>query len=281
MLTFPSVYQLLPSYQNCCAWRRDKTIQVFSSADPRAWRRFSWVPDELRRGTGPAALDAMLEETNTLHTLMRKQQLPVRAVNVVTGLLDTQWKTFFSADTGEFLDTTPYPGDGTVIEWSAANGVVGEARASTTEHGTIFDADSARTVLRWILGTEIEPTKGLPLDFRAELQDNTGRGHKLMRLSYRAEPQVATGGEPVEFSVDLIGETSLATADLNNVTVRLLGNDGEVPRSLVAGPATIQGQTSERRIQLGLPMPTAPGTHVLELNLPGVGVFTEVLFATK
>ena len=135
MLTFPAVYQLLPSYPNCCGWEKDGTEQIggyFDSTDEKAWAKFAWVPDQFKTEQGRQALGDMLHETSHLQELM-KQPIPeeVRSFNIVTGLIDTQWKTFFGSQSGAFVGTKNYPGDGTVIEWSAANGAPSEARPAT------------------------------------------------------------------------------------------------------------------------------------------------------
>lgn len=285
MLTFPSVYQLLPSYQNCCGWQNDNTGELqryFKSTDKKAWKDFGWLPVQFKSGEGRDALHNMLKDASKLQDLMRGS-LPddVRTFNIVTGLLDTQWKTFFASQSGDFSGTKNYPGDGTVIEWSAANGTPSEARPSTAEHGTIFNGDAPRQAIRWLLGTDAEPKKGIPLDYRAVLRDAANHDFKLISIFYETEPSVSAPGAPTEFKLRLSGETALADADLRNVALRLRDQEGDRPLSITIKDAVKIGAIAQREIAATFASPSKPGLHSVSVTIPGVGTFSDMVFVLK
>ncbi len=281
MLSFPSVYQLLPSYPNCCGWKDQQgRITYFDSTDEAAWKRFSWLPAELNSSSGRQALATYLDEARTIHRLMQAQMpATVRTANIVTGLIDTQWKTFFDPNTGKFNGTTDFAGDGTVMEWSAANGAPSEARPSTMEHSRIFYGEVPRTVIRWLLGSDSAPTKGMPIDIRARLLDAKGETYDLTSMRYAVEPQVAAPGSPVELSLTLLGRRELASADLRNIKVTL-APDGPAA-STTLGASVSVGDFVQRDLTAVFAAPQRPGSHSVLLDIPGVGEFNDVVVVLK
>ncbi|MDF0673508.1 MAG: hypothetical protein P0120_04070 [Nitrospira sp.] len=285
VLTFPSIYQLLPSYRYCCAWKNETSGQIertFESTDQKSWMRFAWLPGQFKNGQGRDGLFNLLREASELQDLMI-QPLPegLRSFNIVTGLIDTPWKTFFGSQSGAFAGAIPYPGDGTVIDWSAANGVLSEARPSTAEHGTIFDGDAPRQAIKWLLGTDTEPRKGIPLDYRGVLRDAKGRDFNLINIFYETEPNVSVPGTPTVFRLRLRGELALAKADLRNVELWLDDETGGHPLQITRQEVVTEGNIAQHDIAAAFASPTESGPHSVNVKIPGAGTFADIVFVLR
>jgi hypothetical protein len=217
LLTFPSVYQLLPSYKNCCIERLVESPEDYSNIfDPFSiafWEQIDWLPNFYRSTEGKAFLQAKLEEAEKLHSLL-KAEIPgkVEFIPVVSGIIKTLRRAHFDPASGTFVDWRFGNGDGTVYEFSAANGRKINARPSTTEHARIFENDSARQVLRWALVGDIEPTSGgFSSDYRAIVKGETGQV-KIVYVGIEVDPPIVKTGGPGSLKVELVGESSLANS---------------------------------------------------------------------
>jgi hypothetical protein len=89
-------------------------------------------------------------------------------------------------------------------------------------------ARAAKTVLKWVFGSDAEPKKGLDTGFRSLFRDATNSDFKISGLSYMLEPNVSSAGSPIEFKLRMTGEKVLANSKPQNVRVSVEGS-GAVP----------------------------------------------------
>lgn len=285
LLSFPSVYQLLPSYQNCCGWREKNYAPLqgqFSAFDEIAWRKFGWLPARFRTPEGQRFLASALEEGKRLSMLMQdKIPRSVRHANIVTGLITTQSKSYFNPQTGLFTGQDGYPGDGTVIEWSAANGAPSEAKPAHDQHQTIFDGPGARTALRWLLNDDVEPRSGLITGFRGNLKDARGHTVDLASIEYEATPQILKPGAAGTIALRLRGKAALADADLSNI--RMVLGDGATAMLLTAtvSSAVPSDDGIERIVSASFAAPSEFGVYSIGTDIPGVATYDEYIVVVK
>lgn len=226
VLTFPSIYELLPSYEKCCAFKQPSSVTpvYFDPFQSGSWERFGWMPQSLRTPDRKAWLKETL--VNARGVLNLAVPPGPNVVMVVNSLVPTSWRVFFDPSNGNVLSYMDQPGDGTVAQWSAANNHLNEARPSLTSHQTIFADDAARQVLRWVLVSGPQPTGAVVFDVKATLKTNTGKFVSLRNASVTLDPPVLEPGQQGRFIVKLGGFQDLVNADLTNMTVRL--DDGPV-----------------------------------------------------
>jgi pimeloyl-ACP methyl ester carboxylesterase len=275
MLSFPSIYQLLPSYQNACGWRESPDAPVedqFSSFDERAWARFDWLPENFKSSEGRGFIRRNLAEAKRLAELM-DADIPstVRCANIVSGLIDTRWKSFFHPETGAFVGHMTRAGDGTVIEWSAANSSPSEARGAEEQHETIFAGPVARQTIAWLLGDDAEPTKGNTSGNRGVLRDTAEQSFDIINIAFQVEPSLLRPGEQGSVIIQLTGDDALADANFSNIRVTL---DDE---PLTVMEAAAMSSSAQRTLSACFTAPGVDGAHLITIDITGLARFYEYI----
>ena len=171
MLTFPSVYELLPSYDNCCEYVTNAPPSEYFDDifDPEGMAdKFQWLPPSLSSDKGRAWLANTLATAKAI-SLVRIPQ-DVRLVPIGNSLIETPWRILFNKMDGKPSKYISRGGDGTVYYVSAANGERDDLRVSLVEHQRLFADQSARSVLTIVLAGGQELTAGsLPVFDRNSL----------------------------------------------------------------------------------------------------------------
>ena len=274
-MTFPSVYELLPNYKNCCGFRsaNPKLPEYFDPFAATKWNRFSWLPDKFRQADRQAWLQGILSEAH------RVLDTPVpqgpKVITVVNSLIPTAWRVIFDANDGH-VDYIPLPGDGTVVEQSAANGHLDNARPALTTHQTIFADDAVRQVLRWILTNGVEPTKGVLSNIKANLRTASGTLVGISSASVEIAPSVLEPSEQAQVIVEIVGQNELAATDLSNIRVFI---DASPPIALAPPERendTDPGGNVLVRLRFPLTAPGDRGSFSVSVNLPSVADLSDV-----
>jgi hypothetical protein len=82
-----------------------------------------------------------------------------KQTTIASGIIRTPSKVIIDENTGE-ISFDNWGGDGTVIDRSAADWDVENARPSTKEHAHIFADGAVNQVLSWAFFGDKEPTSG-------------------------------------------------------------------------------------------------------------------------
>jgi pimeloyl-ACP methyl ester carboxylesterase len=275
-MTFPSFYELLPAYNRCCGFKStsSKQDEYFDPFDSNIWKRFTWVPASFKSGDRQDWLHRTLADAKSISQTDIPQGPKV--VMVVTGLIPTAWRVTFDPVNGRVMQYVDQAGDGTVNQWSASNDHLNDARPALTIHSTIFADDASRQVLRWVLTSGQEPTKGVLTNIRASLRTNTGVFVPIMSASVEIYPQVLEPGQKGRFIVELEGEQELASADLSNVTALI---EGGSPMRLDARQRELDSAPSGRplvRLNFPFEAPNSPGSFAVTANLPSVADLSDI-----
>ena len=272
VLTFPSIFELLPAYDRCCFWKEsDGAVFAFQPFDVADWQRVSWLPPDMRTPERRVWLAGVLADARRMYELT-SQPIPsrIRHVAIVTSLIPTAWRVILERRGETTLSILTWPGDGTVYERSAANRDLQSARASSTEHQRIFADTAAEQVLRWVLKGDSEPTAGRVEDFRARLDTADGRSLKVSTVAYAVDPPILDRNQAATFVVEISGEAALSDADLRNVTVSLIPGPGAV--ALVRRFDQSAGDRSvSTTLHFSFFAPSTPGSHSVAIRLPGIG----------
>lgn len=282
LLSFPSVYELLPSYKGCCLRglrERPELWQPFSAFDAKQWQEFHWIPSEYQSPEGRAFMARVLSQAAKLHQLLASEMPQhISFVPIVTGLVDTKWKAVVEPADGRIVHWESYYGDGTVMEWSASDWNLRAAKASDAEHQRIFDSDAARTNLRWALVSDIAPTSSESRDdYRVTVHSPDGRRIKLNRVQMRVHPEVVRVGGSATFSLTLLGEPLLADVTIP-LTIRL--EHGGNVELLTARVVTDNRNTVpvQKIIDVPFTVPSVSGAHRIIVSIPGLQSDLEEFF---
>jgi pimeloyl-ACP methyl ester carboxylesterase len=273
-LSWPSLYELLPTYQRCCGFQA-------SSAGPPAffdpltavnWSRFQWMPASFKTPERQKWLESVLAIARDISKLEIPQGPMV--VPIVNGLIPTAWRVVFDNNNGRVIQYILQPGDGTVYQNSAANNRLVDARPALTSHQTIFADDAARQVIRWVLTKGPEPTRGTLTGIMASLRTADEKLVSITSASVEVVPSVLGKGQDAEIVVELTGDPDLDAADLKNLTIVMDGAPlSAVPRRQLSKPTP---DSSIVRLTYPIKAPLSPGAFLVTARLPGVADLPDI-----
>jgi pimeloyl-ACP methyl ester carboxylesterase len=274
-MTFPSLYELLPSYPRCCGFRSNASSQpdYFNPFTASVWQRFRWMPASFASPERRAWLQRTLTDASAIVQI----GIPPgpKVITVVNSLIPTAWRVIFDPVDGRMLTYINQPGDGTVYQNSAANNHLEDARPALTKHQTIFADDAARQVLSFVLIRGPEPVKGVLSTIKARLRTQTGGQVGVVSVSAEIDPPVLEPGQKGRFVVELTGEQALLTADLSNIRPVV---DGSTPVSLLPPDREFDPDPAGNvlvRLAFPLEAPTELGSFSVTVNLPGIAELTD------
>ena len=276
-LTFPSLYELLPSYGNCCwfAVTPQKDFDPFSSTD---WERLRWLP----AGFQTPERREWLRTTLSTARAISKVKIPPgpMVVTVVNGLLPTTYRVVFDATDGHVVNYISGPGDGTVFQLSAANGRLRDARAALTRHATIFADNASRQVLRWVLTEGPEPTKGTAPIVEAYLRTADGKSVAISAASAEIVPSVLEPSQSAILVVEVTGGPDLANADLSNIVAVYEADRRPLDKPKVSTTNQTANKTTTR-IEFSFLAPSAEGAFSIVATLPSVADIPDVALVVR
>lgn len=276
ILSFPSTYQLLPSYDACCAFSKTGTNQdaeYLSVFDKNLWSRLLWLPEEFKSSKGNQFIDTQLKEARRLFDLMKA---PVfsdpansdRAVYVANGFIKTWSRVYFHPENGAIMSYVENAGDGTVLMDSAVNGNMRNLRLSHKEHERIFDGKDPVLLLKAILSDTIWH-KG-DSDFTKILLDARGSSFLLHSIGYEVQPQVLTPDSTGVLTLSLEGDRRLADADLSNLEVTFDDASGASTRLISSFSSTVPFADRFRRtVKFSFVASHEEGVSRIRLNIVG------------
>jgi pimeloyl-ACP methyl ester carboxylesterase len=274
-LTWPSMYELMPSYGRCCGFRSNTSPQL-DYFDPFAsghWNKFGWVPTSFKS----SERQEWLKQTLSTAKAITRVEVPMgpNVVPIVNSLIPTAWRVEFDASDGRVLEYIDQPGDGTVYQNSAANNQLPNARPALTRHSKIFADDASRQVLRWVLTRGPEPTKGVLPIIQANLRTASGALVPISAASAEIVPPVLDPGGSGIFIVELRGSKELVSADLSNVSAFREGLPNPLVRTSVDVLKTAV-DSAVVRLTYSLTAPQEPGAFSVTVNLPAVAELPDV-----
>jgi hypothetical protein len=274
ILTFPSFYELLPTYQSCCVIGPKGTkyneLTHFDPLKPHDWLRFSWLPKKFQTQFGRDYLASVMNKARMLHSRILRAPIPsgVEFYPIVTGLYRTNWRVYIDAKDGRIIDWDTHFGDKTVHEYSAANGKLRLAKPSDKPHGHIFTGKAALQNLRWVLVSDTEPTAGRTSNqYRAVVIDQSGKKHQIEGVDLKISPSVVRAGETLEATLSLHGLTDLSIAEFRP-DISILANNNV--KSVKAQRIHNQGLPRVAKFIMLITAPGRAGVGIIKIKLPGI-----------
>jgi pimeloyl-ACP methyl ester carboxylesterase len=281
ILSFPSTYQMLPMYDQCCGFSETVDSVHATYTDilaPGTWSRFSWLPDEFKSGKGQEFLSKSLGDARRLKTLFLKPILQdIHSLSklhfVANGFLDTWSRVFFNPKTGRIVGNMTSPGDGTVLLFSATNGDPGLFQLSPLDHEHIFSGKEAALVLKASL-SGIDWHKG-PGGFDQQIKDANGQDITVTSALFELDHHFTAPASPLVVTLKLNGDDALQAAALPTLKVELLKDSAVLTSApLIEGPQPANG----RSFRHSFTSPTEEGPYSVRLSAPGLPPI-ETIFA--
>lgn len=213
-LSFPAIYELFPTYEDCC---REGTKAKFSSyniLDPDNWNG-AWLPAEYRtRGARRQVLVSGLENAGKLRAIMATPPT-VQEIKVTGDIIDTKLWLYTTDRTGgpDTWSFTSSRGDGTVPIWSAAANFrnLEGTDPSFVEHSTIF----ADKYVRSRIARELVPGTAPPVaaPTLGEIVTANGTRH-LSKVSAKIDPPVVVPGSRASLVVDMTFDETMGSGSV-------------------------------------------------------------------
>jgi pimeloyl-ACP methyl ester carboxylesterase len=215
-LSFPSLLELLPRYDQCCSFKKanDRYIPI-NVFDPQLWKANDWLPTDMRDGPAFSQFASNLNRASRLTSTLRSPTPGVLEVRFASDSRSTRF--IFTAKEGS---TSPghenwyfsfERGDATVPVWSAARDAglqsIAGALQSFGEHSTIFDDDWVRSELKRELFTAAavldRPIAGKGYPTIRAMVGGQRREWPLERLEITPSETYALLGSPIEAVIGL------------------------------------------------------------------------------
>jgi pimeloyl-ACP methyl ester carboxylesterase len=280
--TFPSAFELLPFYDNCCVHglpgNRDR--RVFDIFDERYWLR-AWAPREYRSGPRGDRIREFLAMARELRELLLQPVSPAVELYAFAGdFIDTLSQVYvhprvFSPEVWRHTN-----GDGSVLVASAAAGLVAQARVSFSQHSALFRDAHVKTALERIL---IRPPG--PVDFaggEATIFVRAGSDQGLIpieRLAFEVTPSYVEPGGEVNFLLEL---RALPSQPARGIEVQgwIEAEDGtRTPITIREDPSRRSGDEDPAAYFIATVRPSTAGNHRVIVSVPGLDKELEEFFA--
>ncbi len=291
-LSFPSTYELLPSYDNCCflvkPGGRTDAFDPFSAV---VWKKFSWYSDAFDSARRIDFLKSALSNAEGLHKdILQKPLPPALEMDlrlIATGSYDTRSRVLIDGEGN--LDRFVFKkGDGTVVLASSINGRKTSDLAiapSVEQHGRIFTTDAAKEYLRNVLYDAPAPTAGT-ISSPSVLRAADGTEIPIERWRYRIIPSIGRAGDNALVRLELIGSRDLAAADLDNVRIGPPAppNGPSVPMKRVSTQEERGDDGSsllKATLEAHIKIPAVEGPYRVGIDIPNIGVFSDFALAKK
>jgi pimeloyl-ACP methyl ester carboxylesterase len=270
-LSFPSIYELFPNYDDCCRLgdpANHTTLDIFSGT---TWTQRDWLPPEYQPGGSRSAMfEQNLAKARRVGELMRLDVPNVQEIKFAGDVIDTKLWLYVPKQNQSWRNWkfSQSRGDGTVPVWSAANNFTTTAgtNPSFVEHATIFSDE-------W-LGNKVarELVSDAPPPVRAERFDRLvlPSGTKTLSLvSVAIEPLVVAPGGAATLSIALEFEDSAVRGEIRP-TATLVAQQLQLHLSETTGDSDV----AVRRLTFhgDIVAPTDEDTYQIDVVIPGVGV---------
>lgn len=272
ILSFPSMYELMPSYSGCC-YRADGNPQGFEPDRPEAWADLNW------EGIDAELLPDLADLKTRQETLRRiaETSLPATIEEVLVIGVDQRTPEQYQLKTGNgparFDIRTSWNGDGTVMTDSALLGKRATFRTSFAAHNSILNEDTVQDFITTALkaGTDTA-VEEVPVRERTSILTALGEAVELVGVVLETDQPIYQSDQSAKAIVHLrLGEQTPLAPGLLDLNVATPG--GRVfPVTLSPDPAASDPfnpfeQSFSAQIETG----AVAGELLLTLTLEGTG----------
>lgn len=292
MLSFPAVFELLPSYPDCCATEGagGKTTG-YDATNFSMWRRFDWLPKQFKSPKGAAALFQMLLSADRMHAEMKKKLAfdGSYSMNLFSAEHSTPKKAFMNIANAALSDFSYAKGDGAVLSSVAKSVDIPIFRRSRNKHHVVFADDKGSAAILAALQKKVR-AKPAAIAALAIEPDNdfvpksirsvSGKRFATDGIRWEIEPKSAKTGTTVDLIVLVAGGPDLAKAASERFDVKLTvaGKSALFAKPELARSA--RDPAPKLKFSARFRMPATAGSKDVKLTIPGLGSFTDTIVVT-
>lgn len=213
MLSFPSFYELLPSYQFCCSLvDEDGTRRELQLRTKQGWDRLAWEIATGNSRPDKRVTHALAEGERLKALILEDIQNHIAAKDlfrVASREIKTKGRFRVSATTGKIREFNHFLGDGTVIFRSATKCTNNSDKScgsrsdiSFAKHGKIFDDPAAIERFVRVFG----PGTPGPTEYGSSETSFVTTDQRLLTMksvSMEMEPRILKPGQPFKITLEL------------------------------------------------------------------------------
>jgi pimeloyl-ACP methyl ester carboxylesterase len=283
MFSFPSLYELFPSYDHCC--RIGRPVQggftEFDPTDVKLWQAGDWIPPEERTGPRLAAVLQGLDNARKLKALLR-QTFPsdVEQTMIAGDKFSTNFYLYVNPDdrTWQHWHFTQSVGDGTVPLWSAANSDwPGQSLPAFVDHATIFEDKWVVNLMQRMLNKNAGPPP-IAASSLALARTESNRLVEISMVKAEFDKSVVSAGQKDRLAISIVFLDPIAKGDLRP---SLALKDPIESHQLVIEDTTSPSDEADRTLTFSATVGTShPGAYSVQITIPGMGgVYTRDIIA--
>ncbi|MGX9146459.1 lipase/acyltransferase domain-containing protein [Mesorhizobium sp. 128a] len=274
MFSFPSLYELFPSYDHCCRFGRPVQggFTEFDPTDAKLWQAGDWIPPEERTGPRLANVLQDLDNARKLKAILRQPLPPTIEQTLIAGdKFSTNLYLYVDPNvrTWEHWHFSQSVGDGTVPLWSAANSDwPGQSLPAFTDHATIFDDKGVVNKLQRMLNKNAGPPPiamaSLPLARTA-----SDRLVEISMVKAEFDKSVVKAGDGARLTISIVFVDPIAKGDLQP---NLMLSDPTGSQQLPVQDTTSVTDEANRTLSFSASVSTSPpGAYSVRISIPGMG----------
>lgn len=271
VFSFPSMYELLPTYDNCCIVGApdDADRTPTNILDFETWIRYKWIPAGFEGETARKQIEKFLRSAAQLHELIvSPQPVGVKFIKIGGDLFKTYTRVYVDKSSGKPLRWDQFGGDGTVPLISAAANNLEDTDPAIHVHATIFNDEHVKLKLRRVL-TRYNPLEKYayqPVEGFVEAGAGKLTRVQAINITFGDDYQLAKGNGSLK--VTLEGDDYSAVSGVN---VRAWIDD-----AAMQGPAlAFQQDSTTGEYMAQYVTPEKVGIHTVFVDIPGLGRFEE------
>jgi pimeloyl-ACP methyl ester carboxylesterase len=265
-LSLPSLYELLPSYANCCRLGSATDYIAIDPMNPQSWRKYRWLPIEYDTGPRAGYFDASLSRARQAQEIV-KEKLPdsIGVVRVVSDVFATNYYFVAPSDDPSWKSWkfVKARGDQTVPAWSAASNLLSLASTSPSfsVHGTIFNDRTVQSIIEREL-LDLAAPRQAPLRL---LTTTSGAPKTFEYVDVEFEPNTIPVGQRTFLRFDVNWGQATSRGEIVPHAF-LLGPEGkiEIPLVEVTTDADLASNTLTFRGAVNAPMQEGSWPVVLD-----------------
>ena len=282
MFSFPSLFELMPSYTSAAASARPRTIMNSIRQRRISGNRTIGCPSSIKPAKRIQDLQARMDRARELHELVAKP-LPseIQQIFFAGDMIATKLYLYVdpSKPNWQNWSYSTSVGDGTVPIWSAAgqNGV-GPSLPSFSDHATIFDDGHVTNSLKRLLNCN---SNDMPLIAATNLHLAVTATNEIVKISSIDVQALQTGvqaGGRVELAITVAAGDQVTAGQLSP-SVLVTGPNGTVQTSLSETTTPVDIEARVLKYSVTFPA-AAPGTYSSRVSIPGIpGSYTRDVIA--
>jgi len=273
LLSFPSLYELLPRYQTCCIYGRPGAGREFDPLKEEFWQTYDVLPAMYKRENGQRFIAARLSKVRDLEEIVRKPLPPNVSERLVAGdLKDTVSRVYLDPERRGPKIWQEERGDGTVVLMSASSGDVRRSEPSFASHQIIFNDDYVKILVQ----RSFDASAGRFRDYAAPIPVIRREGRpplEVQGLNLEVPPEIEIGDDG-RVTLTVRTRQPIVRGDIRVSLTIGDGKEPEIPLQ-VNETTTEDAPVQSATFQATFTSPAKPGLYQILARISGIGTYDD------